>query len=89
MSELAFPLANNRFPLGLPFLRTQRCVPLHQALPDKRYKVLLGLAFESFCNQHVRLIARKLYFSAVAYKCGPWFKKRTLQGFVWAIPWEI
>jgi AAA+ ATPase superfamily predicted ATPase len=53
-------------------------VPLHQALPDRPYEAFLGLAFESFCHQHAHLIAKKLGFSAVAYECGPWFKRRDL-----------
>ena len=50
-------------------------VPLHQALPDGRYSVFLGLAFEQFCYQHAGLLARKLGFSAVAYEYGSWFRR--------------
>ena len=50
-------------------------VPLHQALPDGRYRVFLGLAFEHFCYQHAGLLARKLGFSAVAYDYGSWFNR--------------
>ncbi len=51
-------------------------VALHQALPDKRYDIFLGLAFEHFCYRHAFLIAKKLGFSAVAYEHGSWFKRR-------------
>ena len=50
-------------------------VPLHQALPDNRYSVFLGLAFEQFCYQHAGLLARKLGFSAVAHDYGSWFNR--------------
>ena len=53
-------------------------VPLHRALPEKKYEVFLGLAFEHFCRQHADLIARQLGFSAVAYDFGSWFRKPDL-----------
>jgi len=53
-------------------------IPLHQALPDKRYEVFLGFAFESFCHQHALVIAKRLGFSGVAFEFGPWFKKTTI-----------
>lgn len=58
--------------------RSREGLPLSQALPDKRYEVFLGLAFEHFCHQHASLIARKLGFSAVSYSHGSWFRKGDL-----------
>jgi hypothetical protein len=51
---------------------------LGRALPDKRYGIFLGLAFEHFCFQHADLIAKRLGFSAVAYDHGSWFQKADL-----------
>jgi uncharacterized protein len=51
-------------------------VPLHQALPDKRYEIFLGLAFEHFCYRHASLIAGILGFAAVVYEHGSWFKRK-------------
>jgi AAA+ ATPase superfamily predicted ATPase len=65
-------------PLKGRLSRGQESLPLHQALPAKRYNVFRGLAFENFCYQHAPLIARKLGFSAVAYDCGSWFRKSDL-----------
>ncbi len=70
----------------LRFIRPQRAriaaspkgLPLHQALPDRRYAVFMGLAFERFCHWHADLLAEKLGFSAVAYDCGPWFRRQHL-----------
>ncbi len=58
--------------------RGARGLPLHQALPDRRYETFLGLAFEHFCHQHAHLLARKLGFSAVAYDHGSWFRRGDL-----------
>ncbi|MFC1572341.1 ATP-binding protein [Candidatus Eisenbacteria bacterium] len=63
-------------PLVGRIARAQEGVPLPQALPEKRYGIFLGLAFESFCSQHAHSIAKTLGFSAVAYECGSWFKRR-------------
>ncbi len=65
-------------PLKSRLSRGQEPVPLHQALPDRRYDAFLGLAFENFCYHHAPLIARKLGFSAVAYEYGSWFCKGDL-----------
>jgi AAA+ ATPase superfamily predicted ATPase len=58
--------------------RSPEGLPLHQALPEKRYHVFLGLAFEHFCYQHAHLIAKRLGFSAIAYDYGSWFRKSDL-----------
>jgi len=50
-------------------------LPLHLALPDARYAVYRGLAFEDFCRHHAPLIARELGFSAVAHEAGSWFRR--------------
>jgi uncharacterized protein len=52
---------------------------LHHALPDKRYDVYLGLAFEGFCQRHAHRVAAALGFSAVAYDCGSWFRREDLE----------
>jgi AAA+ ATPase superfamily predicted ATPase len=57
---------------------TRGAVPLHQALPDKRYEIFLGLAFEHFCRHHTDLIADRLGFAAVAYQHGAWYRKPDL-----------
>jgi uncharacterized protein len=53
-------------------------LPLHQALPGKRYEIFLSLAFEHFCYRHASAIARRLGFSAVAYEHGSWFRRADL-----------
>ena len=53
-------------------------IPLHRALPDRRYDTFRGLAFEHFCHQHAHLIAQRLGFSAVAYEHGSWFRRGDL-----------
>jgi predicted AAA+ superfamily ATPase len=58
--------------------RSDDGLQLAVALPDKRYEVFLGLAFERFCYQHAHLLAKKLGFSAVAYDFGSWFQKRDM-----------
>ena len=55
--------------------RSASGLPLHHALPDTRYNVYRGFAFEDFCRQHASLIAHKLGFSAVAYDAGSWFRR--------------
>ena len=44
-------------------------------VPDKKYEVWCGLAFERLCHQHSHIIAEKLGFSAVNYKFGSWFTR--------------
>lgn len=53
-------------------------LPLHQALPDRRYEVFRGLALEHLCYHHAHLIAQRLGFSAVLYEYGSWFRKGDL-----------
>jgi len=53
-------------------------VPLARALPDARFHVFRGLAFEHFCYQHADAIAKALGFSAVAYDYGPWYGRSDL-----------
>ncbi|MFC1585889.1 ATP-binding protein [Fibrobacterota bacterium] len=53
-------------------------IPFHQAVPDKRYAIYLGLAFERFCYQHGSHIARLLGFSAVAYTYGAFYRKKDM-----------
>lgn len=59
--------------------RSKGGVPLHQALPEDRYRVFQGLAFEHFCHQHAQLLARKLGFSAISYEAGSWYRRADLQ----------
>lgn len=49
-------------------------------VPDKRYAVWRGLAFESLCRQHSQLIADKLGFGAVQYDSGSWFSRNQKDG---------
>lgn len=53
-------------------------LPLHLGLPDKRYDVFLGHAFERFCIQHASVIAHRLGFGAIAYDFGAWFVRSDL-----------
>ena len=54
-------------------------IPLHSALPDQRYLVWRGLAFEHFCRQNAESIARILGFSAVRYTSGVWFGRADMR----------
>ncbi len=45
-------------------------------VPDKRYYVWCGQAFESLCLAHSHLISEKLGFSAVNYNYGSWFSRQ-------------
>jgi hypothetical protein len=60
-------------PLRLKIEKSETGLPLSLALPDGRFSIYLGLAFERFCYRHSALIARRLGFSAVAYECGAYF----------------
>jgi uncharacterized protein len=63
-------------PLEARIAQSDEPVALHQALPDNRYRVFLGLAFEQFCCQNAALLARKIGFGIVAYDHGPWFTRK-------------
>ena len=45
-------------------------------VPDKRYTVWSGLAFERLCRFHHELIAKALGFQSVDYECGSWYSSR-------------
>ncbi len=47
-----------------------------QATP--KYLSWLGWAFENFCVRHPHLIAAALGFSGINYRCGPYFKAKTI-----------
>jgi uncharacterized protein len=53
-------------------------LPPHQSLPDARFAVWRGLAFEHFCRQNVQELAALLGFSAVRYDVGPWFGRKDM-----------
>jgi len=65
-------------PLRERLHRSPSGIPLHEALPDDRYRVFRGLAFEQFCRRHASMLAKILGFSAVAYDCGSWFTRSDL-----------
>ena len=44
-------------------------------MPDAKYRVWAGLAFEHLCRQHSRQIAERLGFGAVNFEAGSWFSK--------------
>lgn len=46
---------------------------LSRYLPESKYDVWCGQAFEFLCCRHHHLIAEKLGFGAVQYECGSWF----------------
>lgn len=46
-----------------------------QFVPDAKYRVWAGLAFEHLCRQHSRRIAERLGFGAVNFEAGSWFSK--------------
>jgi len=46
-------------------------------VPDAKYRVWTGLAFEHLCRQHSRRIAERLGFGAVNYEAGSWFSRST------------
>ena len=48
---------------------------LTKYVPDNRFDVWRGQAFEYLCYRHSQLIAEKLGFGAVSYRCGPWFQR--------------
>jgi Archaeal ATPase./Archaea bacterial proteins of unknown function. len=52
--------------------------PLH-ALNKESYEKWLGLSFERFCRKHSYLIASIIGFSAVRYKSGAFFNRKTIQ----------
>lgn len=52
--------------------------PLH-ALNKESYEKWLGLSFERFCRKHSYLIASIIGFSAVRYKSGVFFNRKTIQ----------
>jgi len=54
-------------------------LPLHQALPDSRFPVWKGMAFEHFCGQNASALAGLLGFSAVRYDVGPWFGREDMK----------
>ncbi len=54
-------------------------LPLHRALPDQKYAIWRGLAFEHYCRQNAATIARILGFSAVRYQCGAWFRRAEMR----------
>lgn len=56
----------------------EELLPLHQALPDTKYAVWRGLAFEHFCRRNAKALATVLGFSAVRYDVGPWFGRKDM-----------
>lgn len=52
--------------------------PLH-ALNKESYQKWLGLAFERFCRKHSQMIAKIIGFSAVRYKSGVFFNRKTIK----------
>lgn len=52
--------------------------PLH-ALNKESYQKWLGLSFERFCRQHSQIIAGIIGFSAVRYKSGAFFNRKTIK----------
>ncbi len=65
-------------PLEKRIAQTNAEVQLNHALPDSRYRVFLGLAFEHFCYQNAARLASKIGFGIVAYDYGAWFSRRDL-----------
>ncbi len=64
-----FPIRNQAGPSPLP---------PHQSLPDARFAIWRGLAFEHFCRQNAHALATVLGFSAVRYEAGPWFGRKDM-----------
>lgn len=52
--------------------------PLH-ALNKESYQKWLGLSFERFCRKHSQIIATIIGFSAVQYKSGAFFNRKTIK----------
>jgi uncharacterized protein len=52
--------------------------PLY-ALNKESYQKWLGLSFERFCRKHSLIIASIIGFSAVRYKSGPFFNRKTVK----------
>lgn len=52
--------------------------PLH-ALNKESYQKWLGLSFERFCRKHSQTIAAIIGFSAVRYKSGAFFNRKTIK----------
>ncbi len=52
--------------------------PLH-ALNKESYQKWLGLSFERFCRKQAQVIARIIGFSAVRYKSGVFFNRKTIK----------
>lgn len=52
--------------------------PLH-ALNKESYQKWLGLSFERFCRKHSQMIATIIGFSAVRYKSGVFFNRKTIK----------
>jgi uncharacterized protein len=48
-----------------------------QALNTHQYQIWLGFAFERFCRKYHRIIAKILGFSAVKYRAGVYFNRRS------------
>ena len=66
-------------PMRRKVLKTPGGVPLHLALPVRKYETWRGLAFEFFCYQPAPLSADQLKFSAVSYEYGSWFRRADQQ----------
>ena len=45
-------------------------------VPENRYAVWSGLAFENLCRFHHELIAKALGFQTVDYQCGSWYSSK-------------
>jgi AAA+ ATPase superfamily predicted ATPase len=65
-------------PLENRITQSNKGVALNHALPDNRYKIFLGFAFENYCYQNATLLASKIGFGIVAYDYGPWFSRKDL-----------
>ena len=65
-------------PLENRIVQSNKGVALNHALPDRRYRIFLGLAFENYCYKNAALLASKIGFGIVAYDYGPWFSKNDL-----------
>lgn len=50
-----------------------------RALNMNNYQIWLGFAFERFCRKYHRVIAHVLGFSAVKYRSGTYFSRRSVQ----------
>jgi len=66
---------------SLAKIRQARTGPIFtRFVPDNKYDVWRGHAFESVCHRHTSLIAEKLGFGAVNFDCGSWYSRSPGKG---------